>query len=63
MRTKLLVHFCPYCGSQDVHLTDEINGPELEAVVMCCLSCDEEFCVDRMIAHNEKKLMTNKEVK
>jgi len=38
---------CPYCGSGDVHELNRIEGMCVESVACCCLSCDEEFTVDR----------------
>lgn len=46
-RTKLIIMYCPYCGSPDVHVINRVDGPSEEFVVACCLSCDETFSVDR----------------
>jgi hypothetical protein len=30
-----------------VHETNRVEGPGVESTSACCLSCDEEFVVDR----------------
>lgn len=49
----LLIMACPYCGSRDVHEVNRVEGHCVESVAACCLSCDEEFVIDRNLDRPE----------
>lgn len=54
MRTKLLVHFCPYCGARDLQELDFITDEkEVEHCICSCLTCDETFSVSRELVDEE----------
>ena len=51
---ELLIMNCPYCGSSDVHELDRGVGHALEAVLVCCLSCDETCTVERYLGTDDQ---------
>lgn len=52
MNGSLAIMACPYCGSPDVHEVNRTEGHMVESVAACCLSCDEEFTIDRNLDYD-----------
>jgi hypothetical protein len=52
--TRINIVYCPYCGSQDVHELQRVEASELESVMVCCLSCDEQCVIDRDVNYQYK---------
>lgn len=53
MTPELLIKFCPYCGSTDIHEVERFSG-EVEVATAWCLGCDEWCEINRKEDTDEK---------
>jgi hypothetical protein len=62
MTPELLIKFCPYCGSTDIHEVERLVGPEVEVATAWCLGCDEWCEINRKVDEGENDEKSDSDV-